>query len=289
MKNYDYYKNKLKTTCSSFVERELITDYQTELAGCAYTDKFKGTGRCIVNKNPNLLSFTKGVASLPIKVLFEDGSIRDLNYPYSFQFVKEYDYDPRITSISNRYIDLANKLYADLSASKKAAEQASVRAAEEMARKRRAQANEERAIKKLRTMKAELEDANDMSTVVGWLAKHVQVMKAEVPASKEKRFVEVFGSQALRKVVDDSRRTSGGYKMKLDWSVDIPLVGDLTNRPACLDSVLSPDKTHITSLKFAIGLVNDYGFMFAEQQDLDAIKSYIPTKDMKKFNEGFAA
>ena len=289
MRNYDYYKKMLKETMNtSVVKSALVRDLQVDCAGKFVTDKFWGRGKTYVNPNESSYGVSSGSASFTLHAIFDGNKTRTYTYPYSFGFLKDNEYDPKLKSICEAYIEIADKLYPLFIKVDKISERKHKELMEKLKAEKRRENAEARAVNKLKAIKVELDDA-DWSTAYGWLAKHIGPLRVEVPASKEKRFISAFGANALHTVIDDSRVTSGGYKMKFNWSVNIGLNGDLTNRPACLDQFLSEDKTHITSLNFVIDLVNNHGFNFAEKQDINEIRTFIANDDLIKFEQGYAA
>jgi hypothetical protein len=59
--------------------------------------------------------------------------------------------------------------------------------------------------------------------------------------------------------------------------------------PAYLESYLNTKRNFISDTAFIWDLVENYGFSFGKEQDLDNIRTYIPTEYMDFFDDGLAA
>lgn len=126
---------------------------------------------------------------------------------------------------------------------------------------------------------------DDEDIVIGWLAKHVTRISAEIPDFLESQFVANFGANAQKSVVSTAVKSSGGFTKK--WSLSSTIhVDDLSTMPPVLKERFK-DKKQINDVKFALNLIYNYGFTFGKTQDLDQIKSC--AFDSKAFDLGFNA
>lgn len=70
---------------------------------------------------------------------------------------------------------------------------------------------------------------DDEDFIIGWLAKHVTRISAEIPDFLEKYFVAQFGANAQKTVVNTSMKSSGGFTKK--WSLSCQVhVDDLATK-----------------------------------------------------------
>lgn len=126
---------------------------------------------------------------------------------------------------------------------------------------------------------------DDEDFIIGWLAKHVTRISAEIPDFLERYFVAQFGANAPKTVVSTSMKSSGGFTKK--WSLSCQVhVDDLATMPPTLQEVFKKSKT-VNSTSFALKLIYDYGFNFGKEQDVSQIKSM--SSDLKAFDLGYSA
>ena len=126
---------------------------------------------------------------------------------------------------------------------------------------------------------------DDEDFIIGWLAKHVTRISAEIPDFLERYFVAHFGANAPKTVVNTSMKSSGGFTKK--WSLSCQVhVDDLATMPPALQTVFKKSKT-ANSTSFALKLIYDYGFNFGKEQDISQIKSM--SSDPKAFDLGYSA
>lgn len=145
------------------------------------------------------------------------------------------------------------------------------------------------AIKKFsdlcRQAKMSKTSVDDEDFIIGWLAKHVTRISAEIPDFLESQFVAHFGANAPKTVVSTSMKSSGGFTKK--WSLSCQVhVDDLATMPPALQEVFKKSKT-ANNASFALKLIYDYGFSFGKEQDISQIKSM--SSDQKAFNLGYSA
>ena len=145
------------------------------------------------------------------------------------------------------------------------------------------------AIKKFsdlcRQAKMSKTSVDDEDFIIGWLAKHVTRISAEIPDFLENYFVAQFGANAPKTVVNTSMKSSGGFTKK--WSLSCQVhVDDLVTMPPVLQDVFKKSKT-ANNTSFALKLIYDYGFNFGKEQDISQIKSM--SSDLKAFDLGYSA
>lgn len=124
---------------------------------------------------------------------------------------------------------------------------------------------------------------------IGWLAKHAGVLFAKMPEYLEDDFIRQFGD-VPRMIIDSKKRTSGGfaYQWTYEFKFSLKKVKEV---PISLHNIVPADKKpYIISKTSLLGkLVRDYGFNFNKTQDVDLIKSYVPTQYMINFEHGYAS
>ena len=121
--------------------------------------------------------------------------------------------------------------------------------------------------------------------VLGWIAKHTKSIKASMPDYMENWFVKNFGQDSDRYVVDSTKRTSGGHPMQ--WSLSCKISFD-SEVPSILLNKVASNKKAIDSVAFVWDLVDNYGFTFGKTQDINLIKSEIPSQYLEDFERGYA-
>lgn len=134
----------------------------------------------------------------------------------------------------------------------------------------------------------EFRKEDDFYYALGWLANHIGAITATVPDYLEKAFVKQFGSEATYKSVDSSRLTSSGHSMQWTFSFKANLK-KAEQIPAFLTPYLGSTGKSIASTSFIWTLVDDYGFKFGKEQDLEQIKGTIHKKYMDAFEAGLSA
>lgn len=134
----------------------------------------------------------------------------------------------------------------------------------------------------------EFRKEDDFYYALGWLANHIGAISAAVPDYLAEAFVKQFGSDATYKSVDTSRLTSSGYSMQWTFSFKANLK-KAEQIPAFLTPYLSSNSKSIASTSFIWTLVDDYGFKFGKEQDIEQIQNTINKKYMESFEAGLSA
>ena len=167
---------------------------------------------------------------------------------------------------------------------KKAAEQAEL---DELRRQKRI-ARELAKVGKLEAKAAKglFDSTTRYYTALGWAAKHIVSIKPAMPDYLESWFVGRFGD-VDRRVVDSKKKYGSGFPSQWGFSIDIRF--DQLVPSAFRDNIKARrgDKHVICNLDFALDLIENYGFKFANPQDLDEIKSRIPVEHLDDFEYGY--
>ena len=128
---------------------------------------------------------------------------------------------------------------------------------------------------------------------LGWLATHVGTVQAAIPDYLQSAFEARFGTEANPYVYDSKKKTSGGFRYQ--WSAGFHArlkKKGLTTIPAMLANYISDtvnsSKT-IMDTAFILDLIENYGFQFGKTQDVDNIRSRIPSEYMSFFEAGLLA
>jgi len=129
---------------------------------------------------------------------------------------------------------------------------------------------------------------DDFYVGLGYIAKHAKKISAAMPDYLEKWFVKEFGD-VERRVVDQTKLTSGGYTMQ--WALSLKIDLDTNdNIPRSLIRYLSKERKDIKAIadtEFVFGLMKSTGLQFGKVQDLDAIMNNIPADKLDNFKLGF--
>ena len=125
---------------------------------------------------------------------------------------------------------------------------------------------------------------------LGWIAKHVGTISAAMPDYLLSAFERQFGTDYKPSVVDSNKKTVNGHSMQWTFSMKASIKkADDVIIPAYLESYLNTKRNFISDTAFVWDLVENYGFSFGKEQDLDNIRTYIPTEYMDFFDDGLAA
>lgn len=122
---------------------------------------------------------------------------------------------------------------------------------------------------------------------LGWLAKHVGSVSAKLPDYLADSFKKHFGSDVAFNAVDSKKRTVNGHSMQWTFGF-VATLKKPENMPALLAEHLSSTGKHIADTSFIWSLVDNYGFQFGKTQDLDKIRSHVPSEYLASFEAGLA-
>jgi hypothetical protein len=131
------------------------------------------------------------------------------------------------------------------------------------------------------------EVASEFYYSLGWLAKHVGTVSAALPDYLADSFSKHFGPDTGARIVDSKKRTINGNSMQWTFGFTANLKKP-ENMPAYLQQYLSTTGKAIANTSFIWDLVDNYGFQFGKKQDLDKIRSHVPTSCLASFEAGLA-
>lgn len=165
--------------------------------------------------------------------------------------------------------------------------------AEEKKNEEKYQASKARMIKEFETLTAREKTTiatGEFYYCLGWMAKNCGTFATALPDYLLPYFQKQFGTAYEPRTVDSRKRTVNGHAMQ--WTISMTASikkKSLDNIPAFLTQYLSKTGTSIANTAFIWDLVSDYGFQFGKVQDLDQIRSTIPTHCVTYFENGYAA
>ena len=121
---------------------------------------------------------------------------------------------------------------------------------------------------------------------MGWLAKHIGTVSANLPDYLDAAFVRYFGPTAPHRLVDSKRKTVNGNPMQYSWSfkATLPSAGE---PPRILAEHLNLRQTEVSDTSLIWELVDKYNFKFGRKQDIASIMSAIPFTYKDAFKAGF--
>lgn len=122
---------------------------------------------------------------------------------------------------------------------------------------------------------------------LGWLAKHVGTVSAALPDYLADAFAKYFGAETPCRIVDSKHRGPAGWQSQWSWSFSATLKKAETV-PAILQQYLNPKGKAVTDTSFVWDLIDNYGFKFGKEQDVEQIAKTVPAKYIDSFNEGLA-
>lgn len=124
---------------------------------------------------------------------------------------------------------------------------------------------------------------------LGWLAKHVGAMTAILPDYLGSAFEKYFGAETPKTLVDSRAKTSGGYAKQWSWEFKCTIKKlKETVVPAYLQDITTDFSKGIHNTSFLWDLVENYGFQFGPKQDIEKIRSHVPSEYIAIFEEGLA-
>ena len=181
-------------------------------------------------------------------------------------------------------------------AKKEAERQAELKAKEDAKRAKeeakKAQAFELKKERDIKEFEAELaasrplSKASEFYTALGWLTKHTGTVSAALPDYLDKYFLAHFGDVPHR-VVDSKKKGPSGWTSQWTSSFQVSL-----KKPDCIpvifEKYLNPARKALTKSEFVLELIDNYGFRFGKTQDLDEIRSCVPSEYITDFEYGLA-
>jgi hypothetical protein len=189
--------------------------------------------------------------------------------------------------------DFIEREQAQRAAERKAredAEAAKKKAAEEKKNAEKYEKTKAKAIKDFEALAETtrpVEVANEFYYSLGWLAKHIGSVSARLPDYLADSFKRHFGNDTAFNAVDSKKRTVNGNSMQWTFGFTATLRKP-ENIPAALTSHLGSTGKQIADTSFLWDLVDNYGFQFGKKQDIDKIRSHVPSDCLASFEAGLA-
>lgn len=129
--------------------------------------------------------------------------------------------------------------------------------------------------------------ADEFYYALGWLAKHAGAVTAALPDYLADSFAKYFGADAPCRIVDSKKKGPAGWTSQWARSFSVSLKKPEVI-PAYLTQYLNPKGTAITNTDFVWDLVDNYGFQFGKTQDVEKIRSHVPSQYLSFFEAGIA-
>ena len=124
---------------------------------------------------------------------------------------------------------------------------------------------------------------------LGWIANNCGAFACSLPDYLLPYFQSQFGSTYEPHAVDSRKRTVNGYAMQ--WTISMTASikkKSLDKIPAFLTQYLSKTGTSIANTSFIWDIVTNYGFQFGKTQDVEKIRSHVPSQYLSFFEAGIA-
>lgn len=189
------------------------------------------------------------------------------------------------TDLTKKYNELKNAEMQQILEAKKKAE-ADKKAEEKYL------ATKEKAIRdfeKLAGTTTPLSATDEFYYSLGWLANHIGSMTAILPDYLGSAFEKYFGTETPKTLVDSRAKTSGGYAKQWSWEFKCTIKKlKETVVPAYLQDITTDFSKGIHNTSFLWDLVANYGFQFGPKQDIENIRSHVPSEYIAIFEEGLA-
>lgn len=129
--------------------------------------------------------------------------------------------------------------------------------------------------------------ADEFYYSLGWLAKHVGSVTAKLPDYLSDSFVRHFGPDATFNAIDSKKRTVNGNAMQWTFGFTATLRKP-DNIPAFLSEHVNEAGNKVSDTSFIWDLVDNYGFKFGKAQDVEQIRSHVPSDKLSFFEAGLA-
>lgn len=131
--------------------------------------------------------------------------------------------------------------------------------------------------------------ADEFYYSLGWLTKNATSFSAAMPDYLQTSFENHFGTDYKPTVVDSKKKTINGYAMQWALSMKAAISKKAVDLiPSYLTKHLSASGNAISDTSFIWDLVDNYGFKFGKKQDVDKIRSKVPSDYIDSFELGLA-
>lgn len=192
--------------------------------------------------------------------------------------------------VHNELTDTYNELEK---ARLQAQREAELKAEEERKFTEKYEARKEKALKEFDELSKQSKSkcgTGEFYYALGWLAKNAGSISVALPDYLLNSFERYFGTDYTPTVVDSKKRTVNGNPMQWAMSMKVAIPKKAQDSvPAVFFDYLNPNGTALTSTSLVWDLVDNYGFSFGKEQDLDKIKDNIPTHCIVAFENGLSA
>lgn len=129
--------------------------------------------------------------------------------------------------------------------------------------------------------------ADEFYYSLGWLAKHVGSVTAKLPDYLSDSFVRHFGADATFNAIDSKKKTVNGNAMQWTFGFTATLRKP-DNIPTFLSEHVNEAGNKVSDTSFIWDLVDNYGFKFGKAQDVEQIRSHVPSDKLSFFEAGLA-
>lgn len=206
------------------------------------------------------------------KLLIDTGEIIDVLDEAQNAFKNQFNIENEAKRLAER-------------AAREAEREAAKKADEEKRAEAKYQAAKNKAIKDFQSWAKSdrpISAADEFYYSLGWLAKHTGTVSAALPDYLADEFKTYFGPETPCRVVDSRKKGPAGWTSQWTKSFAVSLKKP-DAIPAFLTQYLNPKGTAITDTNFVLDLVDQYGFKFGKSQDIEQIRSKVPTSHIEIF------
>ena len=144
----------------------------------------------------------------------------------------------------------------------------------------------EKMVKKMDSLKPTKLKITNYYEFIGWVARHLTSLTAEMPDYLENWFVKRFGN-VPHKVIDSNRKTANGFTMKYSLSMCARFNENIPEIFKLKLSANNQNKRIINTIGFVLDLKENYGFEFGTTQNVDQIMNLIPLEHKADFLKGY--
>lgn len=147
---------------------------------------------------------------------------------------------------------------------------------------------QEKILKKIENLKPTRLRLSNYYEFLGWAARHVVSIRAEMPDFIEPWFVKRFGD-VPHNTVDSNKKTANGFAMKYGLSMCIRFNEDIPENFKIRFSSTNQNKRIINTINVVLDLVENWGFKFGtnKDQNVEEILEHIPANSQKDFLTGY--
>lgn len=270
------------------IESQFIDILKPLIIGAELSNSPNGSGKIVAMKGQTLDDLIVDIQFEKVLKRFSLKHIADGNR--FTKFLDEAIYD-KWKELS----ELHNQMHSTYTSARESIKQVQIELEKQAEAEKKAEAkfektreNSIRAFNNLVNQVSAPQDSSDFYTALGWLASHIGTISAALPDYLEQSFMAHFGADTPARIVDSSKKTSNGNSMQWTFGFKATLKNP-DDCPAVFEPYLSSTKKSLASTAFIWDLVETYGFSFGKKQDINQIKSKIPTQYITAFEAGLTA